>query len=104
MTTALAADVHDCDYLTDTADRRWHLRQLAEQVDRFTPLQVRRALAAWAHPTLPVAERTERWCDLVADVQRLRSLDGLEDRVAYDIAVGTLRADIDSALDLMVGA
>lgn len=102
MTTSLAADVHDAEWLTNPAERRRHLRQLAEQVEQFTCCDVRRAVSAWTTPSLTTAERTRRWSALVADVQLLQQLDGVRDRPAYTTAVAVLERDITRSLDALV--
>lgn len=112
MTTALAADVHDAAFCLDPTDRRRHLRQLAEQADRFSPCEVRLAVAAWS--TASPAVRNAAWDELVLDVNRLADLGvGLEWREVapgappnqgYSIAAEVLEQSIDEQLDVLCGA
>ena len=111
MTTSLTVPAfHSTTAAMDV--RRTILRALAEQIEQFTPADVRRAVATWT-PGLPTDIRQQTWDDLVLDINRLADLGaGLEWRdiapgappsQGYTIATEVLEQDIATHLDTLLG-
>ena len=100
MTTALAGNVHDCDYATRPEARRVLLRDLARHTDQFTTADIRRAVHAWT-PGIDPAIRDTVWLDLVIALAQLDSIrDGsLEPRQLFpNLAVGREYTESTQAL------